>query len=152
MKHATRKPWLSGVLCIALLAAAAFGVTGCTADKTEETSVQTLLYAPSDAPHALGEGDTTFPLTVTHLDGTAVEFEISTEQDTVGEALEEVGLISGEEGPYGLMITNVNGETLIYEQHRAYWGFYIDGAYATSGVDTTGITSDCAYALTADKA
>lgn len=152
MKHTTRKAWLSGVLCIALLAAAAFGVTGCTADKPEETSAQTLLYTPGDTPHALGEGDTTFPLTVTHLDGTAVEFEVSTNQDTVGEALEEVGLISGEEGPYGLMITAVNGETLIYEQHKAYWGFYIDGAYATSGVDTTEIAPGCAYALTADKA
>jgi len=152
MTKTTRNKTLSGILCIALLAAAAFGCSGCTSDKPESGESQTLLYAPADVPHQLGEGTLTFPLTVTHLDGTSVKFEISTDEDTVGEALEETGLISGEEGPYGLMITAVNGETLIYEQHKAYWGFYIDGSYATSGVDTTVITEGCAYALSADRA
>jgi len=151
MKHTTRKTVLSGILCIALLAAAVLGITGCTHD-TPKTDHKSLLYLSGDTPHSLGEGTVSFPLTVTHLDGTVVEFEVSTDKATVGEALEEVGLIIGEEGPYGLMVTAVNGETLIYDQHKAYWGFYIDGAYATSGVDTTEVTEGCAYALTADKA
>lgn len=152
MKQTTRKIALSGILCIALLAAAALGITGCTPDTPKTNTETSLLYSPAEVPHALGEGAVTFPLTVTHSDGTTVEFEISTGADTVGQALEETDLIAGEEGPYGMMVTAVNGETLIYEQHKAYWGFYIDGAYAMRGVDETEIAAGSSYALTAEAA
>jgi len=152
MRKTTRSHALSGILCIALLAAAAFGCTGCGPDKPKTTDPQTLLYTPAETPHKLGQGDNTFPLTVTHTDGTAVEFEVSTEETTVGAALEEVGLITGEEGPFGIMITTVNGQRVVYEEDKAYWALYIDGAYATSGADTTDIDPDSSYELRAEGA
>ena len=152
MRKTTRIQPLSGILCIALLAAAAFGCSGCASDKPAPTGEQTLLYSPSDTPYHLGDGDTTFPLTVVHLDETSVEFEISTSKSTVGEALEEVGLVTGEEGPFGIMITTVNGQRVVYEEDKAYWAFYIDGTYALSGADTTSIEPASNYELRAEGA
>ena len=155
MKQTRLKSALSGVLCTVLIAAAALSAAGCSGNDPGTTSPQppaSMTYPSADTPHELGEGDITFPFTVTHLDGTEVNFQISTEQLTVGEALEEVGLISGEEGPYGLMVTTVNGIRLSYEEDKAYWAFYIDGAYATGGVDVTEIAAEQSYMLKAEAA
>ena len=147
MKHA-----LSCILCVVLLAAAALNMTGCSNGQEQTPASQTQLYVQSDSPHALGEGQTTFAFTVTDLAGNEVAFEISTDETTVGAALSAVGLIEGEEGPYGLMVTHVNGVKLVYDKDKAYWAFYIDGAYAMSGVDQTELESGKAYAFRAEKA
>ena len=57
----------------------------------------------------LGEGKTVFTFVVTDGDGNETAFEIHTDKATVGEALTELGLIAGEEGQYGLYVTEVNG-------------------------------------------
>ena len=69
----------------------------------------------------------------------------------MGEALQELGVLKGEEGPYGLYIKAVNGKTLDYEKDGAYWAFYVDGAYATAGVDETDIVETSVYQLRAEK-
>lgn len=151
MKQTRLNTVLSCVLCTVLIAAMALTATGCSGSKSQSPSeVLTEAYSPADTPHALGEGEVTFPLCVTHLDGTQVNFDISTDQSTVGAALVEIGLIAGEDGPYGLMVTEVNGERRVYDEDKTYWGFYIDGQYATSGVDTTEITPDQTYELRAE--
>ena len=147
MKHA-----LSCILCVVLLAAAALNMTGCSNSQTQPSASQTQLYTSADAPHSLGKGQTTFLFTVTDLAGDEVTFEISTDETTVGAALAALGLIQGEEGPYGLMVTHVNGVKLDYDADKAYWGFFIDGEYAMSGVDQTEIQSGKAYAFRATKA
>ena len=146
MKHA-----LSCILCVVLLAAAALNMTGCSNSQTQAPT-QTQLYTQSDTPHALGEGETTFPFAVADFDGKEVTFEISTDETVVGAALSELGLIAGEEGPYGLMVTHVNGVKLDYNEDKAYWAFYIDGEYAMTGVDQTKIQIGTAYAFRATKA
>ena len=73
-------------------------------------------------------------------------------RSTVGAALAALSLIQGEEGPYGLMVTHVNGVKLDYDTDKAYWGFFIDGEYAMSGVDQTEIQSGKVYAFRATKA
>ena len=143
---------LSCVLCVVLLAAAALNMTGCSNSQTTPATAQTQLYTPSDAPHALGQGQTTFLFTVTLLDGSEVAFEISTDETTVGAALSELGLIAGEDGPYGLMVTHVNGVKLDYNEDKAYWSFYIDGEYAMTGVDQTEIQPGTAYSFRMTKA
>ena len=78
-----------------------------------------------------------FKFQVTDLDGTKKEFEVKyDEEKTVGEALTNEGLISGEEGQYGLMVDTVDGQKYDYNEDSAYWAFYVNGAYANSGVDT----------------
>ena len=81
----------------------------------------------------------------------SVTFTINTDKSTVGEALLEHDLIDGEEGPYGIYIKAVNGITADYDVDKSYWAFYIDGNYATSGVDTTPLTEGETYQLVYTK-
>ena len=76
-----------------------------------------------------------------------VTFTIKTDKKTVGEALQEQGLISGEEGPYGLYVKVVNGITADYDVDKSYWSFNINGEYAMTGVDTTEIAEGVTYQL-----
>ena len=76
-----------------------------------------------------------------------VTFTIKTDKETVGEALFEHSLISGDEGPYGLYVKVVNGITADYDVDKSYWSFNINGEYAMSGVDTTEIAEGAIYQL-----
>lgn len=88
-----------------------------------------------------------FTLTVTDKQGAQENFDVTTEKKTVGEALQDEGLIEGTEGEYGLYITKVNGIEAIYENDGTYWAFYINGEYAVSGVDTTDVENGAQYEL-----
>ena len=80
-----------------------------------------------------------------------VTFTIKTDKDTVGAALLEHGLISGEEGSYGMYVKTVNGIFADYDTDKSYWAFYIDGEYAMSGVDMTEINEGAKYQLVYTK-
>ena len=95
----------------------------------------------------LGEGDTKFDFTVVDQDGEETLFEIHTDKETVGEALQDVGLIEGEEGEYGLFVKTVNGITADYDKDGVYWAFYVNDEYAAEGVDSTKITEGDTYAF-----
>lgn len=99
----------------------------------------------------IGEGSKTFAAQIVDLDGNAISFTVKTDKTIVGEALQELGVLKGEEGPYGLYIKAVNGKTLDYDKDGAYWAFYVDGAYATAGVDKTDIVETSVYQLKAEK-
>lgn len=155
MKLTRRNTSLSGILCIVLIAAMALTATGCSTTKPEAPSGQadssTVFYQETDTIHQLGDGQTSFPFTVVDLEGIEVAFEISTDAETVGDALQEVSLIAGEEGPFGLMVAEVNGQRHIYEE-GSYWAFYVDGEYAMTGVDETPIEAGKDYSFRATKA
>lgn len=95
----------------------------------------------------LGEGEKEFPFSITFSDGSTARYSISTDEKTVGEALQGLGLIDGEEGPYGLYVTTVGGETVKYEDGGHFWSFYINGEYASTGVDVTEIEKGASYAF-----
>ena len=76
-----------------------------------------------------------------------VTFTVKTDKATVGEALQEQGIVEGEQGQYGLYIKKVNGITADFDVDQTYWAFYINGEYAMSGVDTTEITEGAMYKL-----
>ena len=80
-----------------------------------------------------------------------VTFTIKTDKDTVGAALLEHGLISGENEQFGMYIKSVNGIVADFDVDKSYWAFYIDGEYAMSGVDTTTITEGAKYQLAYTK-
>ena len=100
----------------------------------------------------IGEGKTAFTVEVVQLDGTSITFTVNTDKETVGEALLELGVVAGDTTEYGLYITTVNGVTLDYNTDGAYWAFYINGEYASTGVDATNIEAGASYALKAEKA
>ena len=99
----------------------------------------------------LGEGATTFALVIKQLDGSSISATINTDAETVGEALEALGILKGEEGPYGIYIKEVNGVSAIYEEDGTYWGFYIDGEYAMTGADATPVTAGAEYTFAVEK-
>lgn len=140
---------LSFLLCVVLVAAIALFTSACNG-KTEPPSTPDT-SAPSqsagDEANVVGQGATQFTLEITFKDGSEKSYTVKTDKKTVGEALTEVGLISGEVGAYGLMVETVDGETVTYENDQKYWAFYIDGNYAMSGVDTTEIKEGEVYAL-----
>ena len=158
MKNNMRK-LLSLVLCIVLIAAMALLATGCSDNKPVETP-QTGDGATSIAnPEATvstqasaeviekGEGKTAFNFEVTDLDGKTTKFLVKTDKTIVGDALQEVGLITGEPGAYGMYVKTVNGISAVYETDKAYWAFYTNGEYATKGVDQTEIDTTATYAF-----
>lgn len=99
---------------------------------------------------ALGEGEKTFTLKVTAQEYTAT-LTISSDMDTLGNALADLDLIDGSIGDYGLYITEVNGMTLVYETHGMYWALYENGEYAMNGVDGINIKDGGEYEFKAEK-
>ena len=128
MKMTKLSKILSFILCFVLVAAMALLSSGCNDNTNSDPVVEK-----------------EFTFTVTHSDGTEKTFELKSEKKTVGEALIDEKLISGEDSTYGLMVYTVDGETVKYEDDGKYWAFYIDGAYATAGVDSTDITEGSTY-------
>ena len=92
-----------------------------------------------------------FKVVVTDLDGKETTFEYSSNAASVGEALVAEGLIEGHETEYGLYIDTVNGITADWDADQTYWAFYINGEYATTGIDGTEIVADTTYSLTLTK-
>ena len=84
-------------------------------------------------------GEKEFTVTVIHKDGTQKEFSYASDEEYLGAVLLCEGLIAGEEGPYGLMISAVDGEIADWNVDQGYWALFIGEEYATTGVDTTAI-------------
>lgn len=164
---------LSLLLCAVLIAAMALFTTGCTdtgtgtsegtnspassvvtednqtgddqSTGTEDNDSETGGDDSNSDANVLGEGQTVFTFTVVDADGVETSFEIHTDKTTVGDALQELELIAGEDSDYGLYVKTVNGVTVDYDTDGKYWAFYIDGEYASTGVDSTDITAGSTY-------
>ena len=92
-------------------------------------------------------GEKTITVTVVHKDGTEKKFEYHTDAEYLGAVLLAEGLAEGEEGPYGLVINAVDGETASWEADQSYWALFIGEEYATTGADSTPVTDGGAYKL-----
>ena len=73
-----------------------------------------------------------------HGDGRRAEFTYVTGQEYLGVLLLEEGLISGEEGPFGLYITAVDGETA-QDSLNQWWCVTKGGERVNTGADLTPI-------------
>lgn len=93
------------------------------------------------------EGAKTITVTVVHGDGTSKDFTYHTDEEYLGPVLLTEGLVVGEMGPYGLMISAVDGEEAVWEVNNAYWALFVGEEYATSGADTTPIYDSSVFKL-----
>lgn len=151
MQTINSKRMSSFFLCILLTLSITFLTSGCSSNTQNEapsTSV-TDINTSSDVT-VLGEGNTIFEFTVTDIDKNTTQFEIHTDKETVGEALLELGIIAGDDSEFGLYVKTVNGITVDYDTDGKYWAFYINGEYATTGVDSTPITEGASYSFKAE--
>ena len=133
----------ASVLCMVLIVAMALSMTACT-----NTGSNDAANAGSEAEQPVEQS---FTFEVVDKDGNTETFNITTDKATVGEALLEEGLIAGEVGQYGLYVTEVNGIVADYNVDQTYWAFYVDGAYASSGVDTTDVVNGATYSFKVEK-
>lgn len=120
-------------LCLVLTAATVLSMTACKKDDPNDR----------DTP-------VTFTLKVVDLDGNETTEVIKTKKWTVGAALLDKGIISGEVGQFGLYVETANGIAASNSEHT-YWAFYINGEYAMTGVDKTDIIDGTTYTLKLEK-
>lgn len=92
-------------------------------------------------------GEKTITVLVTHVDGTEKTFTVTTEAETLRQALENEGLLSGTEAAYGLWITTVDGYTAD-DSKQEWWGYTKGGEYVETGVDSTYIADGDTYEFT----
>jgi hypothetical protein len=141
------KKTIYSVISIILVFACVLGFSAC-----KNSNQETGLWA--DAKYVsnteLGSGEKTLVVEVKAEDKT-VTFTIKTDAKTVGEALLENELITGDETEFGLYIKTVNGILADYDVNASYWAFYVDGEYANAGVDSTDITEGVIYRLEYSK-
>ena len=93
------------------------------------------------------QGAKAFTVTVVHKDGSTKEFSYRTDAEYLGPVLVEKGLIEGSEGPYGLTIDAVDGETADWEKDNAYWALYVGEEYAVTGIDSTPVYDGSTFKL-----
>lgn len=99
----------------------------------------------------IGQGAVAFTVEVQGADGKTVTFTVNTDEETVGAALLKLGVIVGDDSEYGLYVKTVNGETADYDTDGTYWGLYINGEYAMTGVDATTLEAGATYAFRVEK-
>ncbi len=164
------KKVMSLFFCMMLMVSMAVNVMGCGSSKdgsgsqaqvqsSEEISSQAQTESAEDDSQILseaedgiiGEGAVKFFFTVVDKDGNETDFEVHTDKEIVGDALLEAGLIAGDEEQYGLYVKTVNGITVDYDTDGTYWAFYINGEYASSGVDTTAVEEGAEYTFKVEK-
>ncbi len=146
MKNVMKSKVVLSILALVLIVAMALSFSACR-NNDSDTNTTTTTQASGEAKKELS-----FVFKVVDLDGSEKSFDIKTDAKTVGEALLAEKFISGEQGDYGLMVDTVNGVKYDYTADGAYWAFYVNGEYATSGVDTTDIVERTTYSFVATKA
>jgi len=125
-----------------LLAAAAFALL---------VAAMALVYVRFGAKPVSGSKS----ITITVIDSAAKEtaYSLRTSAEYLLGAMEETeGLtFSGSEGPYGMMITEVNGEAADYSVNGAYWGFTVNGEYGNYGVSDQPVHDGDAFIIAYTK-
>ena len=84
---------------------------------------------------------------VVHKDGSEKVFELETSALYLGDVLLAEELVEGEMGPYGLMISAVDGEVADWNVDQSYWAIFIGEEYATTGADGIPVFDGDVYKL-----
>lgn len=93
------------------------------------------------------KGSKTITVEVIHKDASLNTFEYGTDREYLGEVLADEGLVSGEEGAYGMFITTVDGETAD-ESNQEWWCITKDNEKLGTSADQTPIADGEKYELT----
>lgn len=145
-RKAVKKSTVLVVIAVVLCLAYAFLMPAFT-----ETDTQELWKGATYTEHAqIGQGANRFSLEII-VGGNSVVLLVNSDKATVGEALLEHNIISGEQGPYGLYIKSVNGITADYDTDKSYWAFLKNGGSVQTGVDGELIENGAHYALVYTK-
>lgn len=103
-----------------------------------------VLYFTTRPVPVAGQKTITVAVVGTNAD---TETEITTVEEHLRGALEQVELIAGEESDYGLFVTTVNGVTAD-DAKQEWWCFTKGGEMLETGVDTTPIADGDHFEIT----
>ena len=92
-------------------------------------------------------GEKSIAVQVVHGDKQLQIFTFNTEKEYLGDLLLSEGLIKGDPGPYGLYITEVDGEVADYSKGKSYWALFVGEDYATQGIDQTALVDGAIFKL-----
>ena len=142
-------------LALTLTLAACGGDSGSSQESAGESSQSGSAQSEESSQAASESGEDfseeaqekTIAFQVVHKDGSTQDFEIATTAGTLREALEEEGLIAGEESSYGLYVETVDGETAD-EGNQEWWCLTKGGEMWNYGVDDTQIQDGDAFEFT----
>lgn len=145
------KNTIKALLLSAALTMSSVFVTSCASENAERSSPPQLwdnaLYTEDTE---LGEGKLTLAVEVA-AEEKSITITLHTDEETLGEALLENGLVSGEESEFGLYIKFVNGIEADFDKDGSYWSLSKDGEYLMQGADSTPIADGEHYELTRVK-
>ncbi len=132
------------LVAIFITIAMIFSFGACVETKKEViTTTEPISVEPEDG--------NTFTFEVVDGNGNKTQESIITDIKMLGDALQSLGYINGEQGPYGLYVKEVNGITADYDTDGTYWAFYINGEMSMKGVDQTEIVDGAIYSLRVEK-
>ena len=115
----------------------------------EQTQEQTEIQEQSEPSSETQPAADTVSVTVivVHKDGSERVYEVETDALYLGEVLLEEGIVEGEIGPYGLMISAADGEVADWNVDQSYWAIFIGEEYATTGADGIPVFGGDVYKL-----
>ena len=95
------------------------------------------------------EGSKNITIEVVNKAEESTVYELGTDAEFLRQAMEEAeGLtFEGEEGPYGLAISSINGEVADFNVDGAYWGFYVNEEYCNYGIDSQPVMDGDAFKI-----
>ncbi len=134
---------------MAIILSAVFVFCGCTNNagtETTSTTTEVVSVNPGDDGY-----EKSFTFEVVDKDGNKKQTEIMTNRKYVGDVLQELELIKGEQGDYGIYIKEVNGIVADYDIDGTYWAFYVDGAMSMTGADQVEIVDGATYSFRVEK-
>ncbi len=142
---------LALVLALSMAACTPAAQNETTAAAGETTAANEDTTAAADETTAAQDETTqagsTIKITVVHADGSEKVFTYTTTEEFLGALLQAEGIVKGNDGPYGLEMTEVDGEKAVYDEDKAYWALYEGEEYALQGIDTTPIVDGGEYKL-----
>lgn len=105
------------------------------------------VYSTFGAKAVAGSKDIT--IEVVNKAAESTMYELATDAEFLRQAMEEAeGLtFEGEEGPYGLAISSVNGEVTDFNVDGSYWSFYVNEEYCNYGVDSQPVMDGDAFKI-----
>ena len=124
-----KKKLLLTIGVIVVVLAAALGIWSMSGTDTDSTDMKDISF------------------TVVYADETSDEFQITTAQEFLRGALEDEGLIAGDETEYGLFVKTVNGVTAD-DANQEWWCLTKGGEAVETGVDSTPVTDGDAFEFT----
>ncbi len=105
------------------------------------------VYSAFGAKAVVGSKDIT--IEVVNKAAESIVYEVSTDAEFLRQAMEEAEGLSfeGEEGPYGLAISSVNGEVADFSVDSSYWSFYVNEEYCNYGIDSQPVMDGDAFKI-----